>query len=172
MCKNDFQLIAKYNKEVNKKMNNKYIKTLSEEEWNKQFSGYYKSIHELCSHIFVGDYVWLNRFRSLNTFKNLSKNYFDKNIGFNEVLFENIPEYLTRRIELDNMLVSFIDELDENDFGKELKWTNSKGISFEKKLGVCLTHLSYHQTHHRGMISLYLEFLEKENDYSNFYPYG
>jgi hypothetical protein len=28
-----------------------------------------------------------------------------------------------------------------------------------------------HKTHHRGMISLYLEFLGKENDYSNLYPY-
>jgi uncharacterized damage-inducible protein DinB len=170
VCKNDFELIAKYNKEANEKMNN-MVETLSEEEWNTQFPGHYKSIHELCSHIFVADCTWLNRFKSLHTF-NLSENYFDKNIGPHDVLFENIPDYVTRRVELDNMLVHFIAELDENDCEKELKWTNSKGISFEKKLGVCLTHLSYHQTHHRGMISLYLEFLGKENDYSNFYPYG
>jgi uncharacterized damage-inducible protein DinB len=166
-----FQLIAKYNKEVNEKMNN-IVKILSEEEWNKQFSGHYKSIHELCSHIFVADCTWLNRFKSLHTSKNLPENYFDKNIGFHDVLFENILEYVTRRVELDNILVNFIAELDENDFEKELKWTTSKGIPFEKNLGLCLTHLSYHQTHHRGMISLYLEFLGKENDYSNFYLYG
>ena len=171
MGKNDFELMAKYNKEVNKRMNN-IVQTLSEEEWNKQFPGYYKSIHELCSHIFVGDYTWLNRFRSLNTFTSLPANYFDKNIGFDEVLFENIPEYITRRMELDNMIVDFVGELDEHDLEKKLKWTNSKGISFAKKLAVCLTHLSHHQTHHRGMISLYLDFLGKENDYSNLYPYG
>jgi uncharacterized damage-inducible protein DinB len=171
VCKKNAELIAKYSKEANEKMN-AIIKTLSEEEWNRQFSGHYRSIHELCSHIFIGDYTWLDRFRSLHTSKNLPENYFDKNIGFHEVLFENIPEYVTRRVELDNMLVNFIAELDENDFEKGLQWTTSQGISFEKKLRVCLTHLSYHQTHHRGMVSLYLDFLGKENDYSNFYQYG
>jgi len=73
---------------------------------------------------------------------------------------------------LDNIILEFVDELEEDDLEKELKWTNSKGIQFEKKLGVCLIHLSHHQTHHRGMISLYLEFIGKENDYSNLYPYG
>jgi uncharacterized damage-inducible protein DinB len=37
--------LARYNIKTNEKMND-IIKTLSEEEWNKQFFGCYKSIHE------------------------------------------------------------------------------------------------------------------------------
>ena len=171
MKKEHFQLLAKYNKETNGKMN-AIIETLSEDEWNKVFSGHFKSIHELCSHLFVGDYTWLNRFRPFYTFKSLPENYFQKNLSFQELLFESIGEYVSRRIELDKMIIAFTDELHGDDFEKTVKWTNSKGISFEKKLSVCLIHLSNHETHHRGMISLYLEMLGKENDYSNLYPYG
>ena len=34
-----------------------------------------------------------------------------------------------------------------------------------------LIHLFNHQTHHRGMISLYLEMLGKENNYNNILPF-
>ena len=171
MEKEHFLLMAKYNKETNVKMNN-IIKNLSEDDWNKQFSGHYKSIHELCSHIYIGDCTWLNRFRTLNEYISLVDNKFYKNINLYETLFESIPEYLEKRIELDAFIIKIIEELEENDLKKILKWTNSKGITFEKKLGVCLLHLSHHQAHHRGMISLYLEFIGKDNDFSNLYPYG
>ena len=171
MNKNDFELLAKYNKETNDKMN-EIIKILYGEEWNKQFSGYYKSIHELCSHIFIGDYTWLNRFRTLRTFKSLRKQYFNKKYNFQEILFENISEYITKRIEMDNIIIDFVNEITENDLEKTLKWINTKGIQFERKLTTCLIHLSHHESYHRGMISLYLEFLGKDNDYSNLYPYG
>ena len=171
MNKSIFELLSKYNKETNNKMN-EIIKTLREEDWDKQFSGYYKSIHELCSHIFIGDYTWLNRFRTLGTWKSLGEHYFNKNYSFKEIVFENISEYCTKRTEMDSIIVDFTDEITENDLEKTLEWTNSKGIHFERKLATCLIHLSHHESHHRGMISLYLEFLGKENDYSNLYPYG
>jgi uncharacterized damage-inducible protein DinB len=72
---------------------------------------------------------------------------------------------------MDNIIISFINELSENDLNKKMKWTNSKGIECVHTLGTGLIHLSHHETHHRGMISLYLEFLGKENDYSNLYFY-
>ena len=171
MSKSNFELLAKYNKEVNEKMN-EIIKTLSEYDWNKQFSGFYKSIHELCSHIFIGDYTWLNRFRSLGSFKNLRDDYFNRNLKFHEIVFENIPEYINKRMEMDIIIVDFINEINENDLETKVKWINTKGVPFERNLATCLLHLSHHESYHRGMISLYLEFLGKENDYSNLYPYG
>jgi uncharacterized damage-inducible protein DinB len=171
MDKNNLELLAKYNKETNEKMNN-IIKTLSEKEWNKQFSGYYKSIHELCSHIFIGDYTWLERFKLVKNFKTLDNTYFVKNYTFKETLFENIAEYLKKRAELDNIIIDFSNEITIDDLHKKLQWTNSRGKTFEKELEVLMMHLSNHETHHRGMISIYLEMLGKENDYSNLYPYG
>jgi uncharacterized damage-inducible protein DinB len=166
-----FKLLAKYNMEVNSKMN-VIIKSLSEDEWNHEFSGYYKSIHELCSHIYVGDYRWWNKFITLIEYKNFNKDFFVKNHNYNEILFANISEYLKERQELDKIIMDYANELTKNDLNKTLKFTNADGINVEKELKIYLTDLSHHQTHHRGMISLYLEFLGKENDYSALYPYG
>ena len=60
MGKYHFELLAKYNKEANNLMNNVII-TLTEEQWDKNFTGYFKSIHEICSHIYFWDYNWFKR---------------------------------------------------------------------------------------------------------------
>jgi uncharacterized damage-inducible protein DinB len=171
MDKNIFELLVKYNKEANEKMN-QTIKELSEKEWNTQFSGYYKSIHELCSHIFGGDYSWLIKLKKTGEYKTISDKRFNSEYNFNELLFKNINDYIIERNEMDKILIDFVNELSEDDLNKKMKWTNSKGIECIHTLGIGLIHLSHHETHHRGMISLYLEFIGKENDYSNLYPYG
>jgi uncharacterized damage-inducible protein DinB len=171
MEKNYFEVLGKYNKGTNAKMNN-IIKTLSEEEWDKGFSGFYKSIHELCSHIFIADYTWLNRFGILNIFKDSKGEYFNKNYNFQETLFGDIKEYLEKRFELDDIILDFIDRIMTDDLNRKIKWTNSKGETYEKKLEICLMHLFNHETHHRAMVSLYLEMMGKANDYSMLYQYG
>jgi uncharacterized damage-inducible protein DinB len=165
-----FNLLVKYNKEANEEMN-KIIKTLSEEEWNKKFPGYYNSIHELCSHIFHGDHRWVKRFRTLNEFKSISGKRFDIEYDIEKIFFENIDDYIAERLEMDKILIDFVNELSEEDLNKKMKWINWKGKECIHTLGTVLLHLSHHETHHRGMISLYLEFIGKENDYSNLYPY-
>jgi uncharacterized damage-inducible protein DinB len=168
MDKSTFELLVKYNKEINQQMN-EVIKTLSEEEWNKQFSGYFKSIRELCSHIFIRDYT---RFKSINNLITLDDACFNKDYNFEEILFENIDEYLIKRPELDNVLIHLINEMTAADLKREVKWKNTKGMEIKKKVEIMLLHLFNHETHHRGMISVYLEFMGKENDYSALYVYG
>ncbi len=170
MDKHVFTLLAKYNKSVNEKMN-VIITSLTEEEWNKEFSGYYKSIHELCSHIFSGDHRWLLKFKTLGNFKTLSDTRFDAEYDFSKIFFENISEYIHEREIMDKIIIDFINELSEKDLDKIMEWINSKGIKCVHTCGAGLIHLSHHQTHHRGMISLYLDNLGKENDYSNLYLY-
>jgi uncharacterized damage-inducible protein DinB len=145
---------------------NNIIKTLTDEEWNRQFSGYYKSIHELCSHIFIWDYIWLSRLKSAGSFSSLNGSYFNREYNFRELLFENTGEYLAKRPELDAVLTDFVNEITADDLTKEARWTDSEGVRSGEKVEIILIHLSNHQTHHRGMISLYLESLGKENDYS------
>ena len=109
MDKNMFEHLSKYNKEVNKKMN-EIIKNLSDEEWDKQFSGYFKSIHELCSHIFIADYKMFKRFRQTYIQENIGDIYFDKEHTYKEILFKNINEYITKRVELDNIIIRLVRE--------------------------------------------------------------
>ena len=166
MFKNRFRILANYNKITNELMN-KIIKEMSEEEWNKIFNGYFKSIHELCSHIYICDFNWLKRFKLLRNFTIHNKNIFERNYSFTEIIFNNINEYIFMREELDEILIDFINELEEEDFDKILKFTDSKGTINERRMEQLITHVFNHQTHHRGMISLYMEMLGIENDYSS-----
>ena len=52
---------------------------------------------------------------------------------------------------------------------KRLRYKNFKGIDQDRELGGLILHVFNHQTHHRGMISLYLDMLGKENDFSNLF---
>jgi uncharacterized damage-inducible protein DinB len=125
----------------------------------------------LCSHIFGGDHRWLIKFKNLGNFNSIAGNRFNVEHDFNKLFFENIGEYIAERKEMDKILLDFINELSEDDLDKKMEWINSKGLKCIHTLATGLIHLSHHQTHHRGMISVYLEFLGKENDYSNLYLY-
>jgi uncharacterized damage-inducible protein DinB len=148
---------------------NTIIKNISDEEWDKPFPSYWKSIHELCSHIFIGDYLWLNRFRTFINSKKLSNEWFNINYNWGEIIFESINEYLKMREELDEKITVFIDEITDEDLVKIMPWTDWNGNIVEKKLSVYLLHMFNHATHHRAQVSLYLDMLGKENDYSIFF---
>jgi uncharacterized damage-inducible protein DinB len=70
------------------------------------------------------------------------------------------------RKELDDIIIEYINELDKNDLETILKFTDSEGNYLERRMESLILHVFNHQTHHRGMISLYLEFLGKENSFS------
>jgi len=162
----NFNLLAKYNIITNELMNN-IIKKLSEEQWNKEYNGHFKSIHELCSHIYIVDFNWLKRFKKLHNFKILDNEIFERDYKFTEVIFKNMDEYIIMRSELDSIIIKFINELREEDLNKSLRFTNSKGIEMERKMNSLITHVFNHETHHRGMISVYLEMQGIENSYSD-----
>jgi len=67
---------------------------------------------------------------------------------------------------LDEIIIKFINELNQNDLESILKFTDSKGTNIKKKMESLIIHVFNHQAHHRGMISLYLEFLGIENGFS------
>ncbi|WP_439647461.1 DinB family protein [Brucepastera parasyntrophica] len=144
---------------------NAIIETLSDEEWNKEFPAYYKSIHEMCSHILSQDHKWLRKFRTLDKSKSLNDSRL--NPEYPPLTFRSINDYLSERKIYDEMIINFVNELSENDFNIKMS-EKFDGMEFNYTPATGLMHVSQHQTHHRGMISLYLEFIGKENNYSNF----
>ena len=168
MQKDTFVLWAKYNKVVNEKMD-AIIKTLSPEEWDKNLGGYFKSVRELCSHLYICDFNWLKRFSTLRDFAVFKEAFFNREpYPFSEVLFENMGEYLAKRPPLDEKISAFTNELNNEDLNVLLKYTDSRGTSHEKIFGGLVMQSFNHDTHHRGMISVYLEILGRENDFSFF----
>jgi uncharacterized damage-inducible protein DinB len=163
----DFNEYARNNKSKNELMNNIFQK-MSEEEWKKEFNGYYKSINELCSHIYSVDFNWFKRFVQVCDFDIKNSKFFEKDFIperiFTKMIFKNINDYINMRNELDEIIIDFIKKLSDIDLEKILKISDSEGNMFELKLGPMIFYMFNHEIHHRGMISLYLDMLGKEND--------
>ena len=166
MQKDVVTLYMKYNKMANDGMDN-IIKTLSKAEWEKPLGGYFPSVRSLCSHIYVCDFNYLRRFKNVRSFKTLDNPFFDKEYSFQETLFEDMGEYLAKRPDMDSKMSAFADEVTDADMGSILKYNDSHGNPIERNFGGIIVHFLNHGTHHRGMVSVYLEMLGKENDFNS-----
>jgi uncharacterized damage-inducible protein DinB len=160
------KLLANYNETTNQEMN-KYISQLNETQWNTDFNARFPSIFKMCNHIFIGDYNWLKRFSTLRDFQFIKDGFFSKEIAFTTDAFNNPKDYIAKREFLDKMINKFVNELSENDLNGNLGYTDSRGTEHNRNFGGLIIHMFNHQTHHRGMISVYLEMMGIENDYSN-----
>ena len=166
MQKDVITLFAKYNKSVNEAMNG-IIKTLSKAEWGKPLGGFFPSVRSLCSHIYICDFNWLRRFKNIRVFAVLNDPFFDSAYSFRDTLFEDMGEYFEKRPDLDKRIIAFAEELNDAELGGVLEYTDSEGKLYKRNFGGCVLHFFNHGTHHRGMISLYLEMLGRENDFNS-----
>jgi uncharacterized damage-inducible protein DinB len=166
MTKEIITLFAKYNKSVNEAMNG-FIKTLSPAEWEKNLGGYFPSVRSQCSHLYICDFNWLKRFKNLRSFSTLNDSFFNQSYSFSETIFADMGEYLAQRPDMDRRMLAFAEEITDADLGAVLNYTDSHGKTIERNAGGCLLQALNHGTHHRGAISVYLEILGRENDFSS-----
>ena len=168
MQKDTFILYAKYNQAANEKMS-ETIRMLSAEEWDKPIGGYFNSIRGICSHIYICDFNWLKLFSKLRNFEVLSEAYFTgRKYSIQEILFEDMNEYLESRPILDEKIIKLMDELVYGDLNTILNYTDSNKTASKAIFGGLLMQLFNHDTHHRGMISFGLELLGHKNNFSSF----
>ncbi len=161
-------LLARYNAKANAAMN-ALIAPLGDEAWRKKFDGYFSSVKSMCNHIYIGDHNWLRRFAGLREFAYAKDPLLAGKIGFDERVVGTVGEYLAMRETLDRKILEFAAEVRPDDFGKKLAYLDSHGDRHERDFGGLVLHFFNHQTHHRGMVSLYLEFLGVPNDFNNLY---
>jgi uncharacterized damage-inducible protein DinB len=109
----------------------------------------------------------LKRYFLLRDFKLSGDAFFSREYKFLDLLFPQIEEYISARAELDGKIRDFSAELTGGDFSQVLKFNDSHGTPMEKNFGGAVLHGFNHGTHHRAMISLYLEQLGKANDFNS-----
>jgi uncharacterized damage-inducible protein DinB len=163
------KLLARYNQAANTEMN-ALIGKLDNTRWTKEFEGYFKSIRDVCNHIYIADFNWLNRFGKLRDFDYAKDSMFAGDISFDTVYLKDIKDYPAKREELDKMLVRFAEQLRPDDFEMTLSYSDSRGVMHSRNFGGLILHVFNHQTHHRGMVSIYLDFFKIANDFSNIVP--
>jgi len=166
MQKEVIKVFADYNKSVNETMNG-IIKTLSKAEWDKNMGGYFPSVRSLCSHIYISDINWLKRLKGFRTFSALNNPLLDASYSHKDILFEDMADYLAKRPTLDNCISAFVSEVSDADMNGILKFTDPHGKVLEQNFGGCVLRFLTHEIHHRGGISIYLDMLGKDNDFSS-----
>ena len=159
-------LLATYNQATNVQMD-LLLSKLDASQWKQGFGGYFKSIKEVCNHIYIADFFWLKRFSKLCSFHYIESPLFNQVLKFGTNPLEELPDYLQKRVEFDKVIIQFTNELVQDDLAMTLSYSDSKGVRHTRNAGGCILHMFNHQTHHRGMISVYLDSLQIDNDYSN-----
>ncbi|MGX9419046.1 DinB family protein [Vibrio sp. WJH972] len=155
---NHFILMAEYNHRMNNQIIN-VISDLSDEKLNQDLGAYFSSILGTLNHILVGDIIWLSRFCSHSAEYVTLRKILDlpKPSGLNDVLCSDLVSFKLLRNNVDTLISDWLkNEVNVNDFLKNVKYSNTKGVVSVRNFGELLSHLFNHQTHHRGQLSTLL----------------
>ena len=167
--KNLFQAFAKYNKSVNQSIL-ELLQPLKKDEIMMKTRAYYPSIFETLFHIFIADLSWLRRYRdSFKENKALSSSPLLslEEKGLRKEFESDFTKLFEYRKQVDEVIIQFADDLNENQLNSILKYKNYKGEETEKELWKTLLHWFNHQTHHRGQVSVLLDLIGIDHDFSS-----
>ena len=166
--KNIFQALAKYNGSVNQSII-ELLKPLDKEKIMMKTKAYYPSIFETLIHNLFADLNWLKRyggvFKEIKALSNSSLFSLEQN-ELRKEFESDYTKLFQYRKQADGVIVQFVNELDETKLNSVIKYKNYKGEDQEQELWKPLLHWFNHQTHHRGQISVLLDMVGVDNDYS------
>lgn len=167
--KDALQLFAEYNGYANRAMHKVLQGVEPPALLSEDRHSFYGSIIGLLNHVLVSDLVWLSRFK--HHFPSIRALDHDRlpftPESFSQILYEDLEQFREARIEIDELIAAFVDELQEETLASQFTYTNSKGVERTLDLGGSLLHMFNHETHHRGAVAQILDELDVENDYSN-----
>ncbi|WP_028468611.1 DinB family protein [Neptunomonas japonica] len=157
-CCHHFQLMAIYNRRLNKQVYQAST-NLSSAELEEGIGAFFKSILGTLNHIVVGDLLWLSRFATHSIrYQSLTHlTTYPQPSSLDEQLYDNLDAYWRARKDIDDRVHEWLsNEVLEADFERDLTYTNSKGIVSKRNFAELVSHLFNHQTHHRGQVSALL----------------
>ena len=163
-----FQAFARYNGSVNQSII-ELLRSLSREQITMKTKAYYPSLLETMIHNLFADLNWLKRYGGVfGESKALSHRIASSDQKALRQEIESDPARLFQyRREADEVLIRFVDELDESKLNSVIRYKNYKGEDQEQELWKTLLHWFNHQTHHRGQVSVLLDLVGVDHDYSS-----
>ncbi|WP_020410426.1 DinB family protein [Hahella ganghwensis] len=157
MLVNNFRLMAQYNQWMNRKIYD-CARTLSRDVLWMDRGAFFKSILGTLNHVMVGDILWLNRYRdhprhypALNHLES-----FPKPQTLDQILETDIADLGARRSRLDQVIIDWCGDMQEEDLEFALPYMDSTGKAMTRNFGMLIQHFFNHQTHHRGQITTLL----------------
>jgi uncharacterized damage-inducible protein DinB len=164
-----FKALAVYNKSVNQSII-ELLEPLKREQVMMETKAYFPSIFETFLHNFIADLSWLKNnkdaFREIEALSNSKLIFLEEELLRKEFESDYTKLFLYRR-ELDDLISQFIHELDEDKLNLVFLYKNATGQDVGKELWKTLLHWFNHQTHHRGQLSVLLDMIGVDHDYSS-----
>lgn len=167
--KDIYRAFAVYNSEVNRDIIN-LLKTADKRDVVKRFKTYFPSIYENLLHLLATDINWFKRFRDVFGESAVYRQNSCLSGDFNALIKEfehDLTALFACRLEVDRSIMDFIGERSETDFSSVIRYKNYRNENVEKELWKILLQWFNHQTHHRGQVSVLLDMIGIENDYSS-----
>lgn len=137
------RLQAAYNRWMNARLYD-VCAAMSDDERKRDLEAFFRSIHGTFNHLLLTDRVWLGRLQD-RPFPVAS---------LDQELHADYDALLAQRAGTDAEICALVDELVEEDLARIISYTSIVTRTPNAlPLGVVLTHLFHHQTHHRGQIT-------------------
>jgi uncharacterized damage-inducible protein DinB len=136
----------------------------------KETKAYYPSIFKTLFHNLIADLNWLKRYRDVfkeNKALSNSKLISLEEKSLRKEFESDYTKFFQYRKQVDDVIIQFVNEIDANKLNSVVKYKNYKGEDIEKEAWKTLLHWFNHQTHHRGQVSVLLDLIGIDHDYSS-----
>jgi uncharacterized damage-inducible protein DinB len=144
------KLMAGYNQWMNERIFS-LLESVPDEELMRNRGAFFGSVTGTLNHIYVADILWLRRLKNHPTAPAIAGiDAFEMPANLNDLLFTKLTDFKAPRARLDALITGYIDSLTEADLNTPLSYRRVNGDAHNKVLGLVLSHVFNHQTHHRG----------------------
>jgi len=113
---------------------------LTDFERKRDVKAYFTSLHGTLNHLLTADRIWLKRLTGEG----------EAPTKLDTVLFESFSELREAREVEDKRFMDYAATVQPEELETILEYVNTRGEAKSLPLGVVLTHVFNHQTHHRG----------------------
>ncbi|WKL55792.1 DinB family protein [Asticcacaulis sp. ZE23SCel15] len=148
--------LAQYNQWMNAKLI-AAIRPISHDDLWADRGAFFGSVMGTLNHLIVADIIWGKRLAGHTASGALTPIHdYPMPTGLNAVLYERLEDYIPARQALDHLMITYIDSLDDAALETPLSYVRGNNEPHTKTLGLVLTHIFNHQTHHRGQTTTLL----------------
>jgi uncharacterized damage-inducible protein DinB len=141
--RNQFQLMARYNQWMNRKLY-AVCAGIADEKRRQDLGAFFKSIHGTLNHLLYGDRSWMGRF--------VGQPFKVTVIG--QDLYADFADLRRERELTDETIVAWSQTLDPQWLNSDFEYTsNVDGKTRVLPTWVLVMHMFNHQTHHRGQVT-------------------
>ena len=167
--KDVFEILAKYNTMANKDIV-KILEGVEASKLTEDLGSYFGSILGLLDHLLASDISWLKNLgeniSDLDFLPPLMEDFKIDRLPPKELHWKTLSEYNTARVEVDKIIERMVNALPADQYSTEVT-TETKRGKYSYIIWRTLILMFNHHTHHRGGVSLLMDQLNVENNFSS-----